>query len=160
VINEFSVSIRESKTVEDEYCLLTAIPSYETEGINFESVIEKDFLGIDFSLGVEKFNELVRLIENKSIDSLEFSMSSVAGFYAEWTPTISTRSAKILTVDNPVEGVDVKSIKPEIITQLASNLTREMQSEVQNMYLASLQQRYKVDYNKDALKKLGLKAGQ
>jgi len=74
-------------------------------------------------------------------------------------PNVKDKTIQVIQVVR-VEGVDVKSIKPEIITQLASNLTREMQSEVQNMYLASLQQRYKVDYNKDALKKLGLKAGQ
>ncbi|USO01509.1 MAG: SurA N-terminal domain-containing protein [Alphaproteobacteria bacterium] len=71
-------------------------------------------------------------------------------------PNVKNKSIQIIQVSS-VEDTDFKSIKPEIIKQLTANLTREMQNDVQNLYLAYLQKRYKVDYNKDVLKTLGLK---
>ena len=59
----------------------------------------------------KKFNELVKLIENRSIDSVRLSISKIDGVYAQWTPTITTQYAKILTLDNIVDDVDLNEFE-------------------------------------------------
>jgi hypothetical protein len=110
-INEFYVSISEAKSDNEEACLFTAIPSYKSEGAEFQKVIEKDYVGFDIYIHSEKFNELVKLVESHSLSSVSFSVKGVDGIYAEWTPTIKTYAAKILTSDNVIEGVGETKFK-------------------------------------------------
>jgi hypothetical protein len=104
-IKEFNVSISEAKSDKEEVCWFTVIPSYESEGAEFQTEIQNDFAGFDIYVHSEKFNQLVKLIESRSLNSVSFSVKGVDGVYAQWTPTITTRSAKILTSDNVVEDV-------------------------------------------------------
>jgi hypothetical protein len=110
-VNEFSVTISETQDASNEACWLTAIPSYETENVNFCKVIENDFIGFDINLETEKFNELVRLIETRAIDSVRLIARNVNGIYSEWTPTITTHSVKVLTTDNVIDGVDINQFE-------------------------------------------------
>jgi hypothetical protein len=105
-VKEFSVSISEAKSDKEEVCWFTAIPSYESEGAEFQKEIENDYVGFDIYVHSEKFNELVKLVESCSLNSVSFSVKGVDGLYARWTPTIKTYTAKILTSDNAIEGVD------------------------------------------------------
>jgi hypothetical protein len=104
-IKEFSVSISEAKSDKEEVCWFTAFPSYESEGAEFQKEIENDFAGFDIYIHSEKFNELVKLVESRSLNSVSFSVKGVDGVYAEWTPTIKTYVAKFLTSSNVVEGI-------------------------------------------------------
>lgn len=105
-IKEFNVSISEAKSDKEEVCWFTVIPSYESEGAEFQTEIENDYAGFDIYVHSEKFNQLVELVENRSLNSVSFSVKGVEGVYANWTPTITTRSAKILTSSNAIEGID------------------------------------------------------
>lgn len=104
-IKEFSVSISEAKSDKEEVCWFTAFPSYESEGAEFQKEIENDYAGFDIYVHAEKFNELVKLVESRSLNSVSFSVKGVDGVYAEWTPTIKTYVAKFLTSSNVIEGI-------------------------------------------------------
>ena len=110
-IKEFSVSINEIKSDKEEICWFTAIPSYVSEGAEFQKEIEKDYAGFDIHIHAEKFNELVKLVETRSLNSVSFSVKGVDGVYAPWTPTITTYVAKILTHDNVIDGIDATKIE-------------------------------------------------
>lgn len=105
-IKEFNVSISEAKSDKEEVCWFTVIPSYESEGAEFQKEIENDYAGFDIYVHTEKFNELIKLVESCSLNSVSFSVKGVDGIYAQWTPTIKTYTAKILTSDNFIEGID------------------------------------------------------
>jgi hypothetical protein len=110
-ISEFSLTINEATDSSGETCWLNAFPSYVSEDAEFRELIEPDYAGFDISISTEKFNELVNLIEHRSIDSIRFSAKDISGIYAEWTPTIKTRTAKILTSNNTIEGVDLNDFE-------------------------------------------------
>ncbi len=101
-INQFGVSINEAQSEDDEVCWLTVCPSYESEDVNFNKTIEDDFAAFDVYIAPEKFAELVKLVENRSLDSITFTASNIDGVYAYWTPTIATRDAKFLTSNDVV----------------------------------------------------------
>lgn len=103
-VSEFHVSI--SKSDDDtESCRVYARPSYESEGADFLSEIEPDYVGIDVVLNEERFSNFVALIEAKQIDSARFRVGFMDGIYSHWTPTIFSRSIKILSDEVDVEGV-------------------------------------------------------
>ncbi len=104
-IKEFNVSISEAQSENEEVCWFTAFPSYESEDAEFRKVIENDYAGFDVYVHPEKFKELVQLVESRTINSVSLSVKNVDGVYAEWTPTIKTYSAKLLTSDIVIEGV-------------------------------------------------------
>lgn len=111
-ISEFNVTINEQKdSTAEEVCWFNAFPSYVSEGADFQEEIEPDFAGFSIQLKSEKFNEIVKLIENRSIDSVNLYISKIEGVYAEWTPTITTQYAKILTPNNIVDDVDLKDFE-------------------------------------------------
>jgi len=110
-IKEFSVSISEVTSDEDEVCWFTAIPSYELEDAEFQNEIKNDYAGFNIYINSEKFNELVKLVESRSLNSVSFSVKGVDGLYAQWTPTITTSTAKILTSDNVIEGIDATKVE-------------------------------------------------
>lgn len=115
-VKEFSVNIDEKTDDMEEACWLTAFPSYETEDHNFCKYFEDDFIGFQINLSKDKFNELVNLIENRAIDSVNLRTGNVCGIYSDWTPTIKTRSVKVLTTDNVIDGADVKDFEGTTVT--------------------------------------------
>lgn len=113
-IKDFQVCIYEVESDDREACRLTAIPSYEME-IDFRNEIQDDFVGFDVTLNKTRFSELVRLLEDKSVDSVWLRVSRVSGIYSEWSPGISTHFAKILSNDHEVEGIKEDSFKPRVV---------------------------------------------
>lgn len=93
---------------------MTAIPSYSME-LDFRNEIQDDFVGFDVTLNKERFSELVRLLEEKSVDSVWLRVSRVSGIYSEWSPSISTRFAKILSNSHEVEGIKEDSFQPKVV---------------------------------------------
>lgn len=74
-------------------------------------------------------------------------------------PNIQKNTVQIIQVQK-VGAPDVSAVKPEIRKQLDAGLTKEVREELQQSYIMNLQKRYKVDYNKKALKKIGLGTGK
>jgi hypothetical protein len=117
-IKEFSFTINKAKDGDEDACWLSVIPSYESEDASFRKVIEVDYAGFEIYLKAEKFNELVELIENRSVDSVGMYVSDIDGVYADWTPTIKTSSAKFLTSDNLIDGVEGTNFEGTVVTSV------------------------------------------
>jgi hypothetical protein len=112
-IKDFQLCICQAEDGQAEACELVAIPSYETE-IDFSNEIQADFVSFEVTLNKDRFEELVRLLEHKLVDSLWLRVSSVLGVYSEWSPSISTHSAKILSKYHVIEGIDENNFKPKV----------------------------------------------
>ena len=50
-----------------------------------------------------KFKQLVDLITAKSLNSLQLRITGVQGFYAQWSPMISTTRVKVLTNEHELD---------------------------------------------------------
>lgn len=111
IVKEFDVTISVKTDDMEEACWLIVIPSYESEGANFIKYLEDDFIGFQINLNKDKFNELVNLIENRAIDSVNLITSEVSGVYSDWSPSFTTRSVKVLTARNVIEGADVENFE-------------------------------------------------
>lgn len=138
-IKEFNVSINIAEKENEEMCRFSAFPSYVSEGAEFQKVIEDDYAGFYIYIHSEKFNELAKLVENHSLNSVSFSIDGVDGVYAEWTPTYKTYSAKILTSKNSIEGINetkfeyptvfkVKEFSINFTSQTSLNLKQNLPS--------------------------------
>ena len=114
VIKKFDLSITKADEGEDEVCWLWGCPSYEFE-LDFRNDITDDDVVVNVSLNAKRFNELARLIEAKQVDIATVRLSRVAGFYSDWSPSISTSQVKVLTGEHVIEGLEGKDIEPSTI---------------------------------------------
>lgn len=101
---KFDLSIEQSDSGQ-ECCWLWGSPGYETE-IDFRSEISDDTIVVNIQLNSSRFNEFVRLIEEKRVDLATIRLSGVDGFYSTWSPSIRTDYIKVLTSYQTVEGLD------------------------------------------------------
>lgn len=99
-----------SLTVEDlgnnsdfEVCELWASPSYKSE-VDWREFTEPDHISVTIALKTEQFENFVRMIESGCLGLSHLLISQVDGFYAPWSPSISTSSIKVLTEYHEVEG--------------------------------------------------------
>jgi hypothetical protein len=111
LIKSFALSIHEADTEEQEICSIWGCPSYEYE-IDFRYTTTDDDVTVNVGLKRELFNDLVRLIEAKQIESAVVRLSGVSGFYSDWSPAISTNHVKILTSSHEIEGLEGVDIEP------------------------------------------------
>jgi hypothetical protein len=107
VINEFSLNIYMVESEEDERHSIWGGVSYTSE-VDYGYETLPDTIGVILALSPARFNKLAQLISKKEIDIARISLSRVSGFYSEWSPSISTKSVKVL-----VKGDDQQLIKPD-----------------------------------------------
>lgn len=90
-----------------EHCVAWGTPSYTTE-IDFRR--EKTDDQVDFHLYVkpETFARYSSFVDASAVESIVFCVGFVSGFYAEWSPLISTNEIKVLTSDpeHKVDGLE------------------------------------------------------
>lgn len=111
-VKEFSIRIQ--KSIDGvELCHFNASLSYEYE-LDFYTEELPDCVHIDLCLNEEKFNNLVKLVEAKSIDSVILTLGQVRGFYSVWSPQLYNREVKILTgdveIDELKDGVKIYKV--------------------------------------------------
>jgi hypothetical protein len=78
------------------------------------STYEVDFLDetcpdmVVFTLVISKddFSRLAKKVSAGEVDRIDFSVSRARGFYAEWSPGISTRHIKVLTPDKEEHAIE------------------------------------------------------
>jgi hypothetical protein len=111
-IQKFSLSIRPLEADQsNEVCSVWGGVSY-TSDIDFRTETEEDILLISVAVSPERFKEFRDLITHVRPDVFFVRLSRVAGFYSEWSPSISTNRIKVLTrgsehnVESP-EGCEV-----------------------------------------------------
>lgn len=96
-VTEFNLSVKQVGEDEIEGCALYAFPSYESEGVEFQTEIEPDYIGFEVRVSKDKLSELISLIESKAVSNVGLYVSGVDGIYSHWTPTIVTSTAKVLS---------------------------------------------------------------
>lgn len=95
-ITEFSLRITVIDDDQKEHCSVWGSPSYTYEN-DFRTETNPDTVQIHLGVSKEKFDKLAALISNTKIDVCTVRVSKVAGFYSDWSPSISTDSVKVLT---------------------------------------------------------------
>lgn len=114
LIQDFTLNIREATEDSQQGCDLWAMVSYTSE-TDFRHETYPDSLTFDVSVSRERFVEVVRRMETRALAGGMLRVSGVAGFYADWSPEISTSHVKVLTHDtrdHPVEIPEGCQIEP------------------------------------------------
>jgi hypothetical protein len=83
----------------DERCSVWGCPSYVAE-IDFCDMEQPDTIQFNLFIHPDKFNKIVELIKYNNISKILFTAKEVAGFYSEWSPSISTNKIKVLCEDD------------------------------------------------------------
>jgi hypothetical protein len=81
---------------EQEKCTAWGTVSYTSE-IDFRDDTTEDCIVFHLSVKPETFARYAAKVSQGTVDELILSVGSVAGFYSEWSPSISTRDVKVLT---------------------------------------------------------------
>lgn len=81
---------------EHESCRAWGTVSYTSE-IDFREETENDAIVFHLYVNPETFAGYAATIADGSVDEMALSVGSIAGFYSEWSPSISTRNVKVLT---------------------------------------------------------------
>lgn len=90
-----------------ESCRLWGCVSHTFE-IDFQNSKQDDAVEIQLWLSPARFNDLAEVVKTRKADLVEVSLRGASGMYSVWSPSILTRSVKILTADD-----DHKVVLPE-----------------------------------------------
>lgn len=85
-----------SDPIEHERCTAWGCPSYTTD-IDFRNETEDDVIVFSLFVRQETFARYVAKVSRGLVDEIFLSVGAVEGFYSEWSPSISTRTVKVLT---------------------------------------------------------------
>lgn len=97
IIKSFQLNIQPiSDPIEQERCTAWGSVSY-TADVDFRDETTDDCIVFYLFVNAETFAHYAAKISHSLVDEIIFSVGSVAGFYAEWSPSISTRQVKVLT---------------------------------------------------------------
>lgn len=93
VIKEFGLDILPLESEDEkEVCTAWGTPTYQ-----YEDHGQDDCLIFYLQLKPSTFAKYVKRISDGTADDVVLAVGSVSGFYAEWSPDISTRAVKVLT---------------------------------------------------------------
>lgn len=96
-IENFSLVIQPLEGVESkDACVVWGGISYTSE-VDFRTETEDDILQIYVTVSSERFNELRDLVNHVRPDVFLIRLGRVAGFYSEWSPSVTTNRIKVLT---------------------------------------------------------------
>jgi hypothetical protein len=99
VIKNFQLDISPTDDpAEQESCRAWGAPAYTYE-TDFRNEKSEDCLVFYLSVKPDAFARYAALVADGSVDEMILSVGLVYGFYSEWSPSISTRSVKVLTAD-------------------------------------------------------------
>lgn len=96
-ITDFDLRIEEADS-KGERCVVWGGVSYTTD-IDFRDVTSPDAIVFYFYVKRERFDEIARQIASRAVDGLSLRLGGVQGFYADWSPGITTDKIKVLTRD-------------------------------------------------------------
>jgi hypothetical protein len=100
VIKSFELDIYPiTDPARQESCTTWGSVSYTTE-IDFRNETTDDCIVFYLFVKPGTFARYAQMIAHGSMDEMVLSVGSVAGFYSEWSPSISTDSVKVLTAGN------------------------------------------------------------
>ena len=106
-IKSFQLEIHQiTDPTEQESCTAWGSTSYTAE-VDFRAETTDDCIVFYLFVQSETFARYVAKISHGLVDEMALSVKSVAGFYSEWSPSISTHRVKVLT-----SGSEQKIIMP------------------------------------------------
>lgn len=114
VIEDFTLQISIVDDGKEEEVRVWGSVSYTSE-IDFRDNMSPDSLTFIMSVSAARYAEYIRQIEHQIIDTAEFTIDTVDGFYAEWSPAISTSRIKVLTGYDKDQRINVpkeSAVKP------------------------------------------------
>lgn len=97
-VTRFDLYIEEVPDNEEERCTTYGVVSYTTE-VDFRDITDDDSLTIFFHVHGKAFERIVDRVAADQVDGLTIRISSVAGFYSDWSPGITTDTIRILSAD-------------------------------------------------------------
>lgn len=89
-----------------ERCCVWGCVSYTAE-VDFRDETQEDIICIYIYLKPERFNRIVKAVNERQVDGLLLRLDRVSGFYSEWSPAISTSRVKVLTASSNDHNVIV-----------------------------------------------------
>lgn len=114
-VSKFFLGIEQVSDDDEERCITYGVVSYTTD-IDFRDVTEDDALYIYFHFRPATFAHYAQRIASGAVESLMLQINGVAGFYSDWSPSITTSNIRVLTADrdHKVEGVPDEAIIPRL----------------------------------------------
>ncbi|KQO06914.1 hypothetical protein [Sphingomonas sp. Leaf242] len=109
-ITDFNLFIEEADA-KGERCAVWGGVSY-TSDIDFRDVTQPDTVAFYLYVNPDRFQEYALRIEARQVDSIALRVGGVNGFYANWSPGISTNEIKVLTRDRKHEVQNAKDDVP------------------------------------------------
>jgi hypothetical protein len=102
-IKSFQLNIHPiADPAEQESCRVWGCPSYTSE-TDFSTKTTDDCIFFYLYVKPETFARYAAKVSLGTANEIIFSVEEVAGFYSEWSPSISTREVKVLTRDHRVD---------------------------------------------------------
>jgi len=91
-INNFSLKVFKADT---ENCFIRGGVSFTAE-VDFYDETVGDFVQVYLAVTSERFDAMSELVKLRCLNEASFMLSRVHGFYADWSPGISTNRVKVL----------------------------------------------------------------
>ncbi|MBY2988688.1 hypothetical protein [Rhizobium leguminosarum] len=111
VISDFQLDVQPLKSEDDvEHCRAWGAVSYTSE-TDFRQETQEDCVQFYLMVKPRTFEHYAQRITSGNANEVIFGAGLITGFYSEWSPSISTRSVKVLT-----SGNDQKLELPEGLT--------------------------------------------
>lgn len=106
VLEEITLDIRPTSTLDGEGCTAWATASYVTE-VDFRNEVQPDCLCFYMMVSQAVYDRYLWNIAQGLVNEVGLHLGLVDGFYAEWSPGVSTREVKILAgEEHKVEGAE------------------------------------------------------
>lgn len=104
-VSTFDLRILRLAVGEAERCSLSGFLSYSAD-VDFEDHTVPDWVGVELHLAPTTFDRISHVVSSGSPQRVSVLLTSVSGFYSEWTPSV--RTSQILILSRPsVHGLVV-----------------------------------------------------
>jgi len=80
---------------EETRCTVFGAVSYTSE-VDFLPETEDDLVQVSLTLPSDRFEKIAELIKSRCVNEASLVLGGVHGFYAEWSPGVSTNRVKVL----------------------------------------------------------------
>ena len=130
IIECFSLNIRKSPE-NNNSANLQGIISYQYE-LDFQVHIQPDSFVISIDLDHNRFDELRSHITQNEINKFSIHLSTVDGFYSEWSPSVRTNNIKILAQQEVEIDEEIKFSPPRLGSDFEFSLYFDTNIETKN----------------------------
>jgi hypothetical protein len=128
IIKKFALRILPLRSEDEiETCSAYGCVSFTSKAEDLLMETESDVIEFSLMVRPSTFGEYANHISAATVDEMILNVKGVAGFYSEWSPTISTRNVKVLTQGEEHQSLQIPADFKVIIPRLGSYLTTTLQ---------------------------------